>query len=437
MTAQFKKVRVVSGLALMTLLLLIALFFFLKLSEPEPVLTFRGGSISQNTYHFLHQTEYAHLNDDELIQKLKDREVQGALATKQGLKDNKMYHWALNLRRRSRLSRGAHLIWRNLDPAHSDENFEYDQIWKDLKFEINLDHLSEQITQYVDKNEINPRLKIDPEDLIAGRWSEGEITLAMLKKEMLSEEWERMLTFAPVPRKQELSAALKTVTDFFLYSKAIKRFRAVEEELIRQDHNHVAAIYLPARYGQSAGAFPVDPIQIEFKSTELFDHFFKIKESLKRINWVKCRYVVVNDSTTAELVYERLRNGDPFLSLAEIYAINKDYLQTAGEINQIYRVDPKYGLERDHLRPYIERVILYMAKEEIRLPKPLPLDKGYLVADLLKIEKENEELQFKDFRIMVKLDLQKELLARQFPIDLQDMRQELNFQQFEIKPIPQ
>ncbi|MGK5091992.1 hypothetical protein WDW89_08260 [Deltaproteobacteria bacterium TL4] len=399
------------------------------LAIAEPVLKFRGGQISPGTFQLLYQSDFASQKDPNLVvELLEKRETKGALATKRGLNEDRNYALFFILKKRSRIARQAQLTWRNLHPSHNEKNFEYVRIWRYLEFDIDLNRLTQQLSAYLDKTGIHTRLTIDPEKLNIGSWSEGTITLAMLQKEMLPEKWERMLSYHSIPQRQSLQESLELWTNEILSQKAVEHFKADEQELARQDHNSVADSYLTMKYAQGwKGIYPVKPIEIPFQPTELLEHFLKMKNTIQKIEWVEYRYTIVKDAAAAKSFRDALKKNNDFMDLARQYAVSPHYVETAKK-QRVPRIHPKYGPEQDHLRPFIERQVLAFAKTENLDIQQMPSEEGIKLIQILNIQKENKEVQFADYRTLVRMDLQKKILTRQLPIELQDVQNELHFQ---------
>ncbi|MBF0236435.1 MAG: hypothetical protein HQM12_01920 [SAR324 cluster bacterium] len=389
------------------------------------VYQFDGGQLSKSTFFLLSQTEFEKIPDPvKIVDTLEFREAQGLLATRHGLKTDPRYSWFLLRKRRGRLANEAHLAWKR--HTGGNQSFSYEAIWKAFAVQVDLTSVSASIEKLVNRDPHLPRLTTDPGQVNVGHWAEGDITLAMLKLEMLEEDWTRMLVFSEPVRQQALLEALKYWTHTMLSKKVVADFGAVKEELERQDHNRVAELFLLSRYRQGGkGIYPVDPLHVKFTRTQLFDHYMATRSRFRQILQLNARYTVVKDWDIATEFIEKLEEGQDFKKLAESSAVNEKFIQTA-DIHVLPPIPAKST--SSNAKPTIEDMVWEIARSGDKEISVHPLDNGYLIAQVIAMREIDAVQQFQDVQSIISLDLEKQLLTKQYPRDLQQIRRTMHFE---------
>ena len=141
---------------------------------------------------------------------------------------------------------------------------------------------------------------------------------------------------------------------------------------------------------------------------------------------MSCRYTVVENEKVATPFIQYLSSGKTFVELAKKYAIAPQYVLTANP-TKIMKNHPQYGLEKDHLRPAEERIVLQLAKDGKHGIQLSPFPNGHFIAEILEVKAEGAMQTFQKSRSVLEQDFQRKILARQLKVDIQKMQQELQF----------
>jgi hypothetical protein len=176
-------------------------------------------------------------------------------------------------------------------------------------------------------------------------------------------------------------------------------------------------------------------LNLDFPQTILFNHFFAIKHRFLPVQTVQVQYSVFETMDIAEMVYKKLHKGEDFIGLAKQYAINDHFVQTAYPHNL-----SGYGVNgmpsTPEQRAIIDNYLLDAATKNILLPKPHPLDRGVLVAQLSDLKRQQRQLTFRNYQFAVKRDLTLITLKKKYRIDIEDVINEIQWQRKIIEKEP-
>jgi len=405
-------------MCLILLLFLINIIFILS-NLNKYIITSKYVNLSPGSFSYICFVLYNHEeNTSNIVNKIKKNIAKAGLASKHKIFKDPNYQKYRFIGRRSRYNKA----FINLFIREFGKNFSFNDAYNKYKINLDYNNAANIICSNRIKKNYNNILINKP--LIIGTWIKGNITLDMLKKNMLDMEWELFIALDKIPMKD----ALKEKINQWLYSVAndelIKEFKAIKEELAFFDHIYVADRFLITKYAMALeGIYPAKKLEINFTQKELLDYFNTIKYSFCEVKRLKLQFTIVKDMNDAKFFKEQLQNTT-FYELSEKYAVSEQYIKTA---NPHYLDHENSSLNYNN---YFNQYILNYAQKNILNPSPFFVKNGVMILKILKIDRVDKKLNFKDYAYEVKNQLTQKILKRQYPIDIIDTMNNMDFKYY-------
>ncbi len=374
----------------------------------ERVIASRAGDLSPGSFAYLRAAFYPGETDtDALIQELVELDAKGLLADRLGFRKDPAREKYVLLEKRRRLQKAAYAFF----SRKLGERFSPAEMLAAMNVRPGIDGAVKAI------GAVTGRAISPPGSVIVAEWPGGAVRLADLRETMLPGEWEQLLALGPAP----LAGALEENLRRWAYGAGsgllARETGADEDELARFDRCRAAALFLAAKYGfADEGIYPAKIIEVDLEPKELMLHFAKIRDRFLPLKRALVRYTAVKDLKAADQFVDALKKGEDFAVLAEKHAISAAFRATAAR--HYIREDAVAGTGD---AAEARRFVLGAARQNIREPVKSITRYGVLVAQVLSTERVKKEVRYGDYISTVRYELNRELLRRQFPIDLDDM----------------
>lgn len=405
-----KKIKIVMFVLLLCLGIVIS-------CTPAPVRS-RAGSISAGTLRYLYVVMPGIKSPEEFIVKIKKQEAKGQLADRQGLKKDPHYKKFLILSKRTRESRGAVVILKEV----YGKAVPVDGLTKISGFQGRIKQAAEEIVR--SRIRESNRIELNREDILLGNFEKGKIFLYDLKPHLLQEEWRRLKSLSTSPLEKALKDSLNIFIKSYLNAKLMERLDVDEDEANRFDFNEVADLFLSRRYGlASEGIYPVTTYELPLTPPELFEHFARMRTRWNPIDSVEASAAVVKDLATARKFVDALKK-ESFYSLALRYSRDMRFIERAKQ--HTFKLGPDNQKSADGF-DMVQRLILETARQNSYKPEIFRIFRGYAIVKVKKIHFIQGKYSYNDYRDFVKISLTRKLLEKQFPVDLADMEKKLSF----------
>jgi|GEM_PF-2880601 len=406
------------GLCRAAVLLCAAAFMFSCKAAP---IESGAGSISEGTLRYLHAVFPRKTGPEESLDELKKLEARGELASDLGLQEDPHYKKFLLLSRRARCSRGAGVIVKEVYRGQvSDDPFR-----KILGFSSSL---KEAVREVQDRRKVEGnRVSLKEETILLGDYDGKKLFLKELRPLLLKEEWEQMISLTSSSLEKSLYENTTLWIQHKLNRDLMARLKADDDEAERFDHNDVAGLFLSRKYGAaSEGIYPVRSFKLPLKPPELLEHFVRMRTSWNPIEAVEARATVVKDLKTAQNFVERLNKNKDFLNLARCYSREKKYIKTA-RLHRVAGYGSDVSLKNRERFTVLDRLIIETARQNSYKPEIFRVFRGYAVVQVSKIHLLKGDFKYRDYKDFVRLSLTRKLLEKQYPIDLMDTEEKLDF----------
>lgn len=376
----------------------------------DSVITSRAGRLSPGSLNYLRAAFFPDEIDTEVVMReLVELDAHGILADRLGFRKDPSRRKYLLLEKRRRQQKAAYaLIGRKLG-----ERFSPADMFAEMQVRPGIEGAVKAISGV---GAGGWGLLRSPGGVIVAEWPGGAVTLADLRETMLPEEWDQLLSLGPAPLAVALDEHLKRWAYRAGSERLAREMRADEDELERFDHDHAAELFIAMKYGfAEEGIYPAKIIELSLEPQELMLHFIKIRDRLLPLRRALVSYTAVKDNYHADLVIEGLKKGKTFAELAETHAVDGTFRETAA---------PHWigddGASGTGARAEARRVALNVARRNILEPVKSPARYGVLVVRVLSTERVKKKVRYEDYMSVVKYDLNRDLLRRQFPVDLKD-----------------
>jgi len=405
------------------LLLIIISYGGIRYYAPKPVITSNIGNISQPTLAYLRFVEYSEQSSEQIFENFQNSMASGYLADQLGLRDDPFYEKFLAISRRARKQRAA-IQWIKHNTGTMDVDLK--AAFKQYAIESDVKKAIDNIVPCIQREQHGFRLKCS--DVVVGQFNNRPLTLSMIHPLMTANEWQQFLSFLPGPMETAYKNYLRRFLYHSIHEKVVDHFNPVLDELEQMDHYQVAKRYIAVKYGMAhEGIYPTGRLSLDFPDTVLFNHFFAIKDRFLPVKHVQVQYSVFENMDMANMVHQKLREGEKLIDLAMQYAIHDYFVQTAYP-HQLsgYGVD---GMpSHPEKRPIIDNFLLDAARNNQLLPNPHPLDQGVLVAKLSDLKRQNLQLKYREYQFAVRRDLTLKVLSKKYRVDLEDALELINWQ---------
>jgi len=397
--------------------------------SPKPVISSKAGNISQGTFSYMCFVYYSEKSNEQIFQDIKERMAIGFLAEGLGLLDDPYYSKFLAISQRSRIQRAA-IQW--LKHKNNTTDIDIDMAFKQYGIDSDPHQATTSIQSCIQREKHGFRLKC--QDVVVGRRKKNPLSLSMIQPLLTPEEWHQFLSFLPSPMEDAFNNYLIRFLYHVVHQEMIEYFSPVLKELERMDHNQVAKRYITVKYGMAhEGIYPTRRLTLDFPNTELFNHFFAIKHRFLPVQTVQVQYSVFETMDIAEMIYEKLHNGESLIRLAKQYAINDHFIQTAYP-HKLSGYGVNEMPSHPEQRAIIDNYLLEAARNNLLLPHPHQLDRGVLVAQLSDLERQERQIKYRDYQFAVRRDLTLKTLKEKFRIDVEDAIQVIQWQRVNEDP---
>ncbi|MBF0453026.1 MAG: hypothetical protein HQK75_20155 [Candidatus Magnetomorum sp.] len=397
---------------------------------PIPVISSKAGNISQGTFSYLRFVYYSDLqkknsNLEQIVNDCQHSIAIGHLGDRLGLLEDTYYPHFLDLSYQARIQRAAvKFLKQTIGP-----DFNIQQALK--AYDIVSDpKTATTIIQKCIQRDVH-RFRLDCPDVVVGQFQQHPLKLSMIKPLLTAKEWQQFLSFLPTPMVDAYNSYLTRFLYHTVHQKLLEKFSPVEKELLQMDHDLVAKRYISVKYGIGhEGIYPTQRLTLDFPQTVLYNHFFAIKNRFLPVETVHVQYTVVKNMDIARMLHQKLVDGADIQHLADQYAINDYFKQTANSHTLMgYGVD---GMpSHPEQRAMIDNFLLDAAKKNLYFPLPHPLDKGVLIARLSSLTRKEQSLKYQEYQFAVKHDLSLKTLESKLSLDIEDIIADLSFQFFE------
>ncbi len=380
-----------------------------------------AGSISEGTLRYLYTVTPHKSSPEERIDELKKCEARGVLASDLGLTKDPHYKKYLLLSRRARCSRGAGVmveeVYHGQIPAGPFR--------KILGFSSSLKDAVQEVqdNRRVEGN----RVTLKEENILLGEYDGKNLYLKDLRPLLLREEWEQMISLTSLPLEKSMYENTTLWIQQKLNRDLMARLKADSDEVARFDHNDVAGLFLSRKYGvASEGIYPVRSFKLPLKPPELLEHFVRMRTSWNPIKAVDARATVVKDVKTAQNFVKRLNEKEDFLEMARRHSREEKYIKTA-RLHRVTGYGSDASLKNRERFTVLDRLIIETARQNSYKPEIFRVFRGYAVVQVEKIHLLKGDFKYRDYKDFVRLSLTRKLLEKQYPIDLKDTEEKLDF----------
>ena len=405
-------------------LFMIAVYWAWWFCSSKPVITSQAGNLSQGTLSYIYFVLYSDKTQNQMFQDLKENMAIGYLADGLGLCDDPYYSKFFAISQRSRRQRAA-IEW--LRYKNKSIDIDLNIVFNQYGIESDPQQATKLIQSCIQREKHGFRLKC--QDVIIGQINNKPLSLSMIKFLMTPEEWYQFLSFLPTPMENAYKSYLTRFLYHVVHKELIEYFAPVLKELQQMDHDQVASRYISVKYGMAQeGIYPSKRLTLDFPDTVLFNHFFAIKDRFLPVQAVQVQYSVFESMDIAEMVYNKLNNGENLIALAKQYAINDHFVQTSYP-HRLYGYGVQGMSSNPEQRAIIDNYLLDAARKNILLPKPHKLDQGVLVAQLSHLERQQRELKYREYQFAVRRDLTLKTLKEKFRIDVEDAANAIQWKQ--------
>lgn len=381
------------------------------------------GTLSRGTFNFLKLVYYGGQYEDEetpekrnraIINDLADLDGVGVLGTRKGLKKDPYYQEYMFRQQHARYGKAAIYHWQ--------------QKYKD-KFNWQMLFAAEKLT-YDEKKAARTFVETvrsgKPVEKVALAEFEGNtVYYGDLRPVMSYSDYEQFRNYSEAAVMAGMKEVLKTWLEKRIYDQVLKSFFADEKELQRFDHNRVSMLYLKVKYGKAGkGIYPASMDKIVLKPGEIYDHFYKMQNSMADVLWVKAAYTVVSEESLSEELIQKLDKGGDFAELAKKYASEPKFIATARPV-KILGYTKNQQLDEREKRDYYDRLILDMAGRDVTKPEPYLGRDGIVVVRIYDVSRALEKVRLEDVSWKVENDLRTKMLNAVYDQDIKDAREKL------------
>jgi hypothetical protein len=350
------------------------------------VLTSKDISLGRGTYSYLKTLYAAEDNDADFLNALRNDLAKYALAKKQGMQKDRAFDRYYIPRKNSRGLKSANYL------RH-----------KAGKEELGFTNLVQSENLVFRAEEIVPMLKKFAGDKsrlprqVIGRLENKILYYEDLQKTMLPEEESQLSGFPDGVLKTFLAQRMLFVVAASLDQKLQAQFSADADEIDFCDRASVADKFLAAKYARrSEGVYAVSPADTQFPLPQMYDHFFKIRSRLQ---------------SPLAVEYRILHRGKTYRgSLIRT-------LQSEFAVKQV-----------EHSHDWLPEIIIAIKTGEHNTTVQSGDDTMQL--EVVGIHYANGPVRFEDHFERVRLDMQREILGRQLPVDIADTIKDRNIRTF-------
>ncbi|MBV6493892.1 MAG: hypothetical protein LDLANPLL_01916 [Turneriella sp.] len=398
-------------------------FAIVAASCSNTVYHYSGGELTRGTFYFLRDVYYQDQFEDEetpqarnkaILEDLADLDGIGSLATKKGLKKDPSYADYMFRQKQARYGKAAIVHWQK----KYKEKFNWEMLFAAEGLKYDQKQFAQAFGDLVNRGKEVDALEV-------AEYEGKKIIFSDLKMLMPPLDYDQVRHLRGQGILSAMKDALKAYLEKKIYDKMVKQYFADEKQLLRYDHDRVGVLYLKVLYGKAGkGIYPASMEKIPLQPKEVYDHFFKMQNTLADVLWVKAAYTVVAEDSYADEILEKLKRGEDFEKLAARYAIAPKFAQTARP-HRIKGYNPKRGVDEREARNYYDRLILDMASRDIKEPEPYLGRDGIVIVRFYDIKRALEKVKLTDVAWKVENDLRTQMLNAVYEPDIKDARAKL------------
>ncbi|HRP69045.1 MAG TPA: hypothetical protein PLY93_05895 [Turneriella sp.] len=399
---------------------------FLAVGCSNVVYRYQGGELTRGTFYFMRDVYYQNQFEEEenpqarnraILNDLADLDGIGALATKKGLKEDPSYDEYMFRQEHARFGKAAIIHWQK----KYKEKFNWQMLFQAEGLKYNEAAFMKEFASLTAKGASTDPLQI-------AEYEGKKIFFEDLKPLMPVSDFEQVRHLRGQGLATAIKDALKAYLEKKIHDRVVKEYFANEQQLRRFDHNRVAVLYLKVKYGKAGkGIYPASMDKIPLLPTEVYDHFFKMRNSLANVLWLKAAYTVVSEDSQAEEILAKLKKGEAFEKLAARYAISPKFIATA-RTHRIEGYNDKLGPDARENRSYYDRLILDMAGRDVTNIEPYLGRDGIVVVRIYEVKRALDTIKLQDVSWKVENDLRTKMLNAVYESDIHDAREKLKIQ---------